>query len=141
VESGQIDLALMESYGEWDDKGPVIDGRRITILTGSLSYKVNEEVLIAHVLEATLPGHEVHVMGPKIVFGEYINGELQGEAVPDDQSDPFVPLEYDGRVLDSPATDFNYDASVYTFVEPGDFEICWKPGKWRSNTLKIEVFE
>jgi hypothetical protein len=141
VESGQIESALMESYQEWSDKGQVIDGRRITILTGNLSYQVNEEVRIAHVMEATLPGHEVYVMGPKEVFGEYINGVLQGEALPDDQSDPFSPLEYDGRVLDSPATDFNYDVSVYSFVAPGAYEICWKPGKWISNTLKIEVME
>jgi hypothetical protein len=131
----------MESYREWSDKGDVIDGRRITILTGSLVYQVNEEVRIAHVMEATQPGHGVYVMGLKQVFAEYINGVLQGEALPDDQSDPFLPLEYDGRVLDSPATDFNYDVSVYSFVEPGDYEICWKPGKWISNTLKIEVME
>jgi hypothetical protein len=131
----------MESYREWSDKGDVIDGRRITILTGSLAYQVNEEVRIAHVMEATQPGHGVYVMGPKKVYGEYLNDVLQGEALPDDQSDPFSPSEYDGRVLDSPATDFNYDVSVYSFVEPGDYEICWKPGKWRSNTLKIEVFE
>ena len=117
MESGQIDLALMESYEEWDDKGPVIDGRRITILTGSLAYQVNEEVRIAHVMEATEPGHDVYVMGPKEVFGEYIDGELQSEALPDDQSDPFSPSEYDGRVLDSPATDFNYDDSIYSFAD------------------------
>jgi hypothetical protein len=98
-------------------------------------------VRIAHVLEATLPGHEVYVMGPKKVFAEYINDVLQGEALPDDQADPFSPSEYDGRVLDSPATDFNYDVSVYSFDVPGVYEICWKPGQWKSNTLVIEVFE
>jgi hypothetical protein len=132
---------LRERYREWSDKGPVIDGRRITILTGSRSYEVHEEVRIAHVMEALLPGYEVYVMGPKRVFDEYLDGHHQGKAQPADQTDPFMPLEYDGRVVESPATDFSYDDSIYFFDEPGEYEICWKPGKWQSNTLKIRVFE
>lgn len=140
-EFSEMDLAVVRSYAIWPDKGKVIDGRRITVMAESLSYQANDEVRILHVLEATVPGYEVYVMGPKKVFNEYINGKHHGEESPSDQTDPFMPEEYDGRVVDSPATDFNYDVTVYYFAEPGVYEICWQPGKWKSNTLKIEVLE
>ena len=139
AEGWEMDSPLVRSYANWPDKGKVIDGRRITIMTENLSYQQNEEVRILHVLEATDPGYEVYVMGPKRVFNEYVNDKLQGDESSNDQTDPFAPEEYDGRVLDSPATDFNYDATVYSFTEPGVYEICWQPGKWKSNTLKINV--
>lgn len=134
-------MDLNERYREWSDKGPVIDGRRITILTRSRSYQAHEEVRIVHVMEVMLPGYELYVMGPKEVFDEYLDGHLQGKALPGDQTDPFMPLEYDGRVMESPGTDFNFDDSIYFFNEPGEYRICWMPGKWHSNTLKIRVFK
>lgn len=134
-------MDLKERYREWIDKGPVIDGRRITILSQSRFYQVHEEVRIAHVVEAVLPGYELYVMGPKRVFDEYLDGHHQGKALPAGQADPFSPPEYDGRVVTGPATDFNYDDTLYFFAEPGEYEICWKPGKWHSNTLKIRIFE
>ena len=57
----------------------------------------------------------------------------------DAESDPFSPQEYDGRVLDSPATDFNFEITTYSFAQPGSYEISWRPGKWSSNVLKINV--
>lgn len=134
-------MDLQERYREWFDKGPIIDGRRITILTRSRSYQVHEEVRVAHIMEAMVPGYEVYVMGPKRVYDEYLDGHLQEKTLPADQPDPFMPLEYDGRIVSSPATDFNYDDSFYFFDEPGEYKICWMPGKWHSNTLKIQIFE
>ena len=81
------------------------------------------------------------MMGPKQIINETINGRLQGEELLSEIGDAFVPEEYDGRVLDSPATDYNFDLTRYTFAEPGLYNICWQPGKWKSNTLGIEVVE
>jgi hypothetical protein len=139
VEAVDEDMEVAKSYPEWQDKGPVIDGRRLTIMAKKQVYHINEEVRIIHVLEAPLAGYEVYIMGPKEVFNEYVDGHLQGNEVPLDQEDPFTPTEYDGRVLDSPATDFNFDITVYSFVQPGIHEISWQPGKWKSNILAIEV--
>ena len=64
------DVDVAQAYAEWPDKGPVIDGRRITIMTSKLEYSVNEEVRIIDVLEAPASGYRVYVMGPKRVFNE-----------------------------------------------------------------------
>jgi hypothetical protein len=141
VEAKADDLAVARLYPEWRDKGLVTDGRRITILSKKQRYQVNEEVRIIHVMEATLPGYEIYMMGPKQILNETINSRLQGEESLLEIADPFVPEEYDGRVLDSPATDYNFDLTRYTFEEPGQYNICWQPGKWKSNTLGIEVVE
>ena len=141
VEANADDLAVARLYPEWPDKGLVIDGRRITILSKMGRYRVNEEVRVIHVMEATLPGNEIYVMGPKPISDEYINGRLQGEGMPSITADPFVPEEYDGRVIDSPATDYNFDITIYSFEQPGTYNICWQPGNWKSNTLEILVLE
>ncbi|MBA3014608.1 MAG: hypothetical protein KKD63_02080 [Proteobacteria bacterium] len=135
------DTAVVRAYPDWSDKGSVVDGRRITIMAKKQCYQVNERVRIIHVLEAVIPGYEVYLMGPKAIMGEYVSGQLQGQEGVGGQSDPFKPEEYDGRVMDSPATDFNFDISEYLFTQPGVYTISWQPGKWQSNILKIEVLE
>jgi len=139
IEAREQDVVVAKAYQEWSDKGSVIDGRRLTIMVKKHTYDVNEEVRIIHVLEAPLPGYKIYVMGPKRIFDEYVNGHLQGEEISLDQTDPFAPADYDGRVLDSPATDLNFEITTYSFAHPGVYEICWQPGKWKSNFLKIEV--
>lgn len=139
VEAPEEDVVVAKAYPEWPDKGPVIDGRRLTIMAKKQAYHVNEEVRIIHVLEAPLPGYKIYVMGPKRIFNEYINGHLQGEEMSLDQTDPFSPADYDGRVLDSPATDRNFEITTHSFAHSGVYEICWQPGQWKSNLLKIEV--
>jgi len=141
VEAPEEDVVVAKAYPEWPDKGPVIDGLRLTIMTKKKTYPIDEEVRVIHVLEATMPGRKVHIMGPKEVFGEYVDGQLQGADIAADQRDAFTSLEYDGRVLDSPATDFNYEITTYFFTNPGIHRICWQPGRWKSNTLEIEVLE
>ena len=77
------------------------------------------------------------VMGPKGIFGEYVDGRLAtygAEAPPED---------YNGRVLESPEVDHNYESSIYT-LPPGKHTIQWRfktlSGTYlESNVLTIEV--
>ena len=131
---------VVKRYASWDEKGEVIDGRRLTIMTSKTKYRINEEVKVIHIVEFTEPGHDVYIMGPKEVYGEYIDGRLSRKDVSSDRLDPFVPEgDYDGRVLNSPAVDYNYYITAYTFNKRGIHSIYWKLGKWKSNILKIMI--
>jgi hypothetical protein len=77
-------------------------------------------------------------MGPKKVYGEIVNDQLVSEPIPD-WEDPLVPEFYDGVVLPSPALDYNYDITVYTFSKPGIYRIQWQMGDLQSNILTPEV--
>ncbi|MCL4849213.1 MAG: hypothetical protein KJ066_21880 [Acidobacteria bacterium] len=134
------DQAVARGYADWPDKGPVVDGLRLTILTKRLRCHVGEEVRVLHVLEATGPGHELHVMGPKAVHGERIDGRLATAPAPDVE-DPWVPVLYDGAVVEGPGVDFNYEITSYTFDAPGRHRIEWQLGALRSNVLEIEVVD
>jgi len=141
----QADLAadhverLLARYATWTAKGAVHAGCRVTLLTTTPQCRPGAIVRIDHVFEAVAAGHELYVMGPKPVYDEYVNGHLQGAAQPADGADPFTPLEYDGRVVDSPGSDANYAPTYYRFPRPGRYEIQWRPGAWRSNILTITV--
>jgi hypothetical protein len=138
VEATGEDQSVARSYPHWPDKGRLTEGRRVTVMTRKTDYGVNEEVRVIHVYEVIEPGHLVYVMGPKPVYGEYIDGQLATPAPPPGE-DPFVPSDYDGRALPSPAVDYNYDITRYRFAEPGRHQICWQIGDLRSNALKLEV--
>jgi hypothetical protein len=132
------DQAVARGYAAWPDKGPVVDGLRLTILTKRQRCDVGEEVRVLHVLEATGRGHELHVMGPKAVHGEWVDGRL-ATAAPPEVEDPWVPVLYDGAVVAGPGVDFNYEITSYTFDAPGRHRIQWQLGALRSNVLEIEV--
>jgi len=138
IDASEEDIAVAEGYPLWEDRGEVLDGRRITILTDHTTVNVGEEVRVVHVVEAPESGWTVYIMGPKIVFGEFINGELLTGSEPG-WEDPFIPEIYDGAVLESPAVDYNYDITSYSFDDPGIHEIQWILGEWESNILEIEV--
>jgi len=121
VRASAEDVALARTYKSFSEKGPLKDGQRITILTAKNLYKVGEEIRILHILEATTPGIKVWVMGPKIIYGEFIDGELVSGRGPN-------PSTYDGLVRESPVADFNYDITRYTFQQPGKHTIQWKGG-------------
>lgn len=133
VEAPREDIEVAKSYPSWANKGAVVGDRRITIMTRATSYRVGEEVRLVHVLEVLEPGQKVFVMGPKTVYGEYVDGRLATAAA----SDP--AQAYDGRALDSPAVDYNYDITHYRFSEPGRHTIYWQMDELRSNTLDIDV--
>jgi len=44
------DLALAKTYHAFKDKGPLVAGQRITILTHKGRYKVGEPVRVLHIL-------------------------------------------------------------------------------------------
>jgi len=140
VDAPVEDLALAKTYPRYQDKGEIRDGQRITIMTHKLKYKIGEEVRVLHALEAIEEGHEVYVMGPKEIFGEYINGELMTAEKPDQSV-------YDGAVMQGPWLDFHYDITTYSFDKPGIHAIQWKRGGAaiqpelgiESNILLIEI--
>lgn len=133
VEALPDDVDVAKGYPTVSSKGPVLEGRRITIMSLKNTYHVGEEVRVIHVLEVLEPGHEIFTMGPKAVSSEYVDGramtaDICGEA-----------QVYDGRVLKSPGVDYNYDITAYTFDAPGRHKIYWQIGELRSNTLELNV--
>lgn len=132
------DRRLVDSYPDWPDKGQVADGRRITIMPSATSCAPDEEVRIAHVFEAIEPGETVYIMGPKPIYGEYVDGELATAPPPNPQA-PWDPGLYAGATRPSPAVDANYEITAYQFAEPGEHIILWDLGLLRSNRLAIMV--
>lgn len=139
VDAPQADVELAKSYPAFADKGPLERGLRLTIMTAKPVVEVGEEVRVIHVLEAVEPGHQVYVMGPKVVYEEYLDGKLATRRYPG-------PGVYDGAVMKSPWADYNYDITTYRFDKPGKHTIVWKGGDpsgeslgLTSNTLTIEV--
>jgi hypothetical protein len=126
------DQTTAATYAGSTARGPLAAGARITILTSRTSYKLGEEVRVIHVLEAPEPGVQLFVMGPKAIFGEYVDGVERTPPQPG-------PQVYDGRVLDSPGADFNYDITIYKFDTPGPHRIQWRDAGRESNVLQIDV--
>lgn len=140
VEAPAEDRAVARGYPAWPDKGPVVNGIRLTIMSSKLDYRVGEEIRVIHVLEATEPGLEVYVMGPKPVYGERIDGQ-PATPPPPYPEDPLAQPIYDGPVLTSPAVDYNYEVTSHVIGEPGTHAISWQPGMLRSNTLVLRVHD
>jgi hypothetical protein len=138
VEAPDADQAVVDGYPEWESKGDVRDGIRLTIMAASSEYRPGEPVRVIHVLEATEFGVPLYVMGPKAVLSEYVDGELQTPR-PLAGADPLVPAHYDGRVLDGPGLDVNWEITEYRFDEAGEHTIVWRPGRYASNELIITV--
>jgi hypothetical protein len=132
VEALPEDVAVAKSYPTTNEKGEIAGGIRLTILTKKKHYQVGEEARVIHVMEAVEPGHELFIMGPKPVYGEYVDDRLVTPERPPEQ-------DYAGRVLESPNVDYNYDITSYKFFEPGRHRIHWQMGELRSNTLELEI--
>ena len=137
VEAPEKDCLVAKRYPFWIDKGSISDGRRITILTEKYVYSINEEIRVLHVFEAIAPGYTVYVMGPKPIHGEYIDSRLVTAS--DGEEVFMVSEDYDGMVLSSPAVDYNYEVTSYTFSQPGTHEIYWKIDNLKSNIITIEI--
>jgi hypothetical protein len=140
-EHGVVDVAdVTRRYEGWPEKGPLVNGRRLTLLADPTTIGTGEETRVLHVYERTEPGDWLYVMGPKTPYGEFVDGRLATEAPPADD-DPLAPADYDGATLPSPGIDTNFEVTVYSFDEPGRHEIVWELGELRSNTLAIDVRE
>lgn len=133
------DILVAKGYYNTKNKGAVLNDRRVTVLSKKNNYEVKEEIRIIHVMELLAPGYPIYIMGPKSIYNEYVNDQIQNSATYSEEDDPFKPLNYDGRVLQSPGIDFNFEITVYSFDKPGTYRIHWQPGKLKSNTLMIHV--
>jgi hypothetical protein len=138
VDAPEADQKVAMGYPYWEDRGELLEGRRMTLMAAPGPYHTGEELRVIHVVESPEPGWLLYVMGPKQVFGEYLDGALATDPVPG-WEDPFVPECYDGAVLESPVVDYNYDITSYVFEEPGRHEVQWVMDGWESNVLIIEV--
>lgn len=133
VEALPEDIEVAKSYPNNRRKGDVVDGRRITLICRKDTYRVSEEVRVIHVLEILVPAQEIFIMGPKTIFGEYIDGYAM---TPARHGESWL---YDGAVLESPGVDYNFDITTYSFETPGRHTIHWEMGGLRSNTLDLEI--
>lgn len=138
VEASSEDQDVAAGYPAFPDKGPVVDGYRLTILSSKGACFIGEPVRVVHVCEAVTPGASLYVMGPKPVYGEEVDGKPATAAAPPGE-DALAPSAYDGRVVDGPAVDYNYEITEYRFDTPGTHTIQWRPGPYRSNVLRVEV--
>jgi hypothetical protein len=136
VEASAADQAVARGYPQWPDKGPLKEGRRITVMARKTAYARGEEIHVIHVYEVSVPGQHVYVMGPKPIYGEYLDGKLSTCELPPEE-DPFAPMNYNGRVSVSPAVDYNYDITRYNVSDPGRHQLYWQIGGLRSNTLEF----
>jgi hypothetical protein len=138
IAAPEADVAVARGYAAEPAKGPWVDGRRITVMTSALRVKADQPVRIIHIVESTRTGDSLHVMGPKAVLGEHLDGVLVSAAAPS-TGDPLMPTEdYDGRVQPAPAVDYNYDITEYK-LPVGRHVIEWQLGPLRSNQLAIDV--
>lgn len=138
VDAPAADQEVARGYPHWPDKGPVTAGVRLTLMCARRTVRASEEVRVVHVLEATGPGEDVYVMGPKPVLGEIVDGRPATAPAPAGEK-PWVPRAYDGVVLPGPAADYSYEITSYRFEDPGMHRIQWSMGDLRSNVLTIEV--
>jgi hypothetical protein len=136
VPAAAEDEEVARRYPMFPDKGPIAGGYRITILTREGTCHAGDLIRVIHVCEAVTAGTRLYVMGPKPVYGEYVDGILSTAAPPIGE-DLLAPSSYDGRVANGPAVDFNYEITQYRFNKPGAHRLQWRPGILVSNELKI----
>ena len=132
VKAPAEDQTVAASFAASPTRGTLKDGQRITILTAKAKYAPNEEVRVIHILDAPEAGHPVYVMGPKPITGELVDGVEKTPAAP-------MANAYDGRVVQSPAVDYNYEVTTYKFDTPGIHLIQWKANGMESNVIAVEV--
>lgn len=137
VEAPPEDIAIARNYPWFPDKGPFVSGICLTIMSRQLRYQREEPVRIIHVVEIIEPGRELYIMGPKLVYGEYIDDRLMTPPPPDDL---WAPATYNGPILPSPAVDYNYEITTYRFEKVGTHKFQWRLGALHSNILTIDVF-
>jgi hypothetical protein len=140
VDAPAADQAVVDGYGAWSPKGAERDGLRLTIMTDRTDHEVGDTVRVIHVVEALRSGVPLHVMGPKDVVDEFVDGQLAtGPSVPG--ADPLVPVHYDGPVLDGPGLDVNWELTEHRFDTSGEHTIQWRPGDHESNVIRLVVTE
>ena len=130
--------AMRDSFATYPTRGRAREGCRLTIMAPKQTYERGEAVIVAHFVESVTSEKNLYLMGPKPVTGEYVDGHL-ATAPSSQEPEPWVPSNYDGRVLKGPGIDAHFEATVYRFQDIGLHTIAWNPGKFKSNTLSIQV--
>jgi hypothetical protein len=74
VEAPAHDVAAAGRYADWADKGPIANGVRLTVMSARDAYRAGEPVHVIHVVEFTEPGVTIYAMGPKPIYGEWVDG-------------------------------------------------------------------
>lgn len=134
----QEDAQLLTTYDSFSDKGVPESGYRLTLMTATPSVAVGEVIRIVHVCESVSASSPLYVMGPKPVWGEYVDDVLATDLPPDPGS-PFELSSYDGRVLPGPGVDINYEVTRYQFTDPGVHTVQWRLEPTVSNVLRFTV--
>ncbi len=137
IDAAAEDTKLAMSYPDFQGKGPVKDGTRLTIMVQNRVFAKGETIHILHFVEITRPGAELYIMGPKQVYGLYIDDHLMGEQAPDSQY-PWVGI-YDGAVLPSPELDYNFEIGKYAMDVIGEHNIQWRIDGFVSNTVVVTI--
>ncbi len=137
VAASQEDIDVAQGYPEWEEKGPWEACRRITIMCAKRQYKIEEEIRIIHVFDNIAKNGQVYVMGPKKVYGEYLDDKII-HALPKGEN-YFEPANYNGITLPTPALDYNYEITTYQFKKPGIHTIYWQIETLKSNVLSLEI--
>ncbi len=137
VDAPAADQELAKSYPAWPAKGRATDGVALTIMTAKTTYAIGEEVRVIHVLDVSVAGRGVYIMGPKVPSDEFLDG-VRATPPPEIASYPWVG-SYDGAVLPSPAIDYNYEITSYRFATPGTHAIEWRLGGLASNRISVVV--
>jgi hypothetical protein len=136
VFASAADLAVARGYDGSHEKGEEKDGIRLTLLTARRRVMVGEKVRVIHVLEASGPT-DVYIMGPKDVYGEYVDGVPVTPAPPTTDY-PWLGI-YNGAVIKGPYADFHYNITEYEWSTPGRHQIEWRLGSLQSNRLEMDV--
>lgn len=126
------------AYASWPDKGPAHEGYRLTLLTARTQVAPGEQLHVVHVVESLDADAPLHVVGPKAVRGELVDGTPTTAAVAEDEH-PLRPQPYNGRVRPGPGVDTAWEVTTYAFETPGRHTVQWAPGAFRSNVLVVEV--
>lgn len=108
-------------------------------MSARAAYSAGEPVHVIHVVEYMEPGRTIYAMGPKPIYGEWIDGR-RATPEPPGPGEALAPALYDGLVLPSPGIDSNYEITSYDLAA-GQHEIVWRPDGLTSNTLKVIVLE
>jgi hypothetical protein len=132
------DQAVVRAYPDFEDKGPVIDGYRLTLMPSRATCRLGEPVRFFHICESLSADRPLYVMGPKQVLGEYVDGHLATDQPPVTE-DPLAPPSYDGRVSNGPGIDANYEVTEYRFETVGVHTVAWRLGPHASNTVRLDV--
>lgn len=139
VDAPETDQKIIRDYPFWIDKGPIIDGTRLTLTTSRLTYHLNESIHVAHIVEETQAGRTLFTVGPKEVTDEFVNETLVTKSAVSSATYPWRPSIYDGEAEPSPGIDYNFEITRYQFPRPDVYVIQWRPGRYYSNVLQITV--